>query len=258
MAIRFDSGYNKSIRSIVANYNQRRKRMIKAGFKQVPPHAKVSELKGRYDTRSDLNRELERLKNLGRGDVLQKIETSGGVKAVNWQYKYLKNNVNNAKEYFEREYERVSKRVGKYPGERQYVDNIRAKINLLEMNIDYMNQSQFRSAIATIDEFAKAPTLRKTQFRGFLNEVDWVMEKIGYSSEQRDIFFKKFEQLTPSQFLYMYDNNDIISRIYRLYHKDYDESEGRLTDSEENAESLIDGLMEQADTMILDAKQNMD
>ena len=96
MAIRFDAGCNANMRKIVANYNQRRKRMIKAGFKQVPPHAKVSELKGRYDTRSDLNRELERLKNLGRGDVLQKIETSGGVKAVKWQYKYLKNNANNA------------------------------------------------------------------------------------------------------------------------------------------------------------------
>lgn len=258
MAIRFDSGYNKNIRSIVANYNQRRKRMIKAGFKQVPPHAKVSELKERYDTRSDLNRELERLKNLGRGDVLQKIETSGGVKAVNWQYKYLKNNVNNAKEYFEREYERVSKRVGKYPGERQYVDNIRAKINLLEMNIDYMNQSQFRSAIATIDEFAKAPSKRKAEYRGFLSEVEMVMDRIGISKEKKDIFFKKFEQLTPSQFLYAYDNNDIIGRIYELADSPKHGEEIELNTSDEDAEDLINVLMEEADDIILDAKDNMD
>lgn len=256
MAIRFDADYNANMRKIVSNYNQRRKRMEKAGIKNLPEPALVSELKGRYTVKSDLNRELERLKNLRRGDVLQKIETSGGVKAVKWQVQYLKNNVVNARNYFEREYERVSKRTARFPGERQYLDNIKAKIDLLDRDINYMDQADFRSAITSVNEFAMSPTMRKAQYRGFLSEVDWVMEKIGYDDDKRTEFFNKFHKLTPSQFLYMYDHNDIIAKIYRLYHKDYDEEEGRLTDSESNVEDLIDELMEQADVMIEDAKEN--
>lgn len=258
MAIRFDAGYNANMRKIVANYNQRRKRMEQAGIRNIPEPALVSELKGRYSVRSDLDRELERLKNLGRGDVLEKIETSGGVKAVKWQVQYLKNNVKNARNYFEREYERVSKRTAKFPGERQYLDNIRAKIDLLDRNINFMDQADFRSAISSVNEFAMSPTMRKAQYRGFLSEVDWVMEKLGYDDDDRAKFFNKFHKLTPSQFLYMYDNNDIISRIYRLYHKDYGEEDARLTDSEANAEELIDELMKQADVMIEDAQTNAD
>ena len=258
MAIRFDTGYNAYIRKIVANYNQRRNRMFKAGIKQVPPHAKVSELKKRYDTRSELNRELERLKKLRRGDVLQKRETSSGAKISNWQYSYLKTNINSAREYYKREYKRVSKRVGRFPGERQYVDNMRAKIELLEMNPDYMSQSQLRSAIATIDEFAKAPSKNKAAYRGFLSEVEMVMDRLGISKEKKDMFFKKFEQLTPSQFLYAYDNSSIIGRIYELADSPKYGEEVELNTTDEDAENLINILMEEADDIILDAKANMD
>lgn len=258
MAIRFDAGYNANIRKIVANYNQRRKRMERAGIKNIPEPALVSELKGRYTVKSDLNRELERLKNFGRSDVLETIETSGGVKAVKWKVQYLKNNVKNARNYFEREYERVSKRTAKFPGERQYLDNIKAKINLLDRNINFMDQADFRSAVSSVNEFAMSPTMRKAQYRGFLSEVDWVMEKLGRDDEERTKFFNKFHKLTPSQFLYMYDNNDIIAKIYRLYHKDYGEEEARLTDSTTNADELIDELMEQANVMIKDAQDNAD
>lgn len=258
MAIRFDASYNKFIRDTVRNYNKRRKRMIAMGYRNIPRQELVSELKGRYDTRSELDKELKRLKNFGRDDILTKVETDGGVKVISWQYKYAKTNIKNAKDFFEREYQRVSKRAAKFPGERQYLDNIQAKINLLGMDLDYMNQSDFRSLITTIDEFAEHPSLQKARYRGFLSEVDWVMEKVGYDKEKRDAFFKKFTKLTPSQFLYAYDNNDIIGRIYRLYHKHYGEEEGHLTDSAENAEDLLDSLTEQSKEIVEDAQLNAD
>lgn len=258
MAIRFDSGYNKSIRSIVANYNQRRKRMIAAGYKHVPAPAKVSDLKARYETRSDLNKELNRLKNLGRGDVLKKIENEGGVKAVDWEFKYAKTNLKNAREYFSREYERVAKRVGKFPGERQYLDAIQAKMNVLDMDINYMNQSQFNSAISAINEFAKSPSKRRAEYRGFLSEVDMVMERLGYSSEQRNQILNKFNKLTPSQFLYAYDKSDIIGRVYELADSPKPGEGIVLNESEEKAQEIIDSLGEQVDDIVLDAQLNMD
>lgn len=257
MGIRFDASYSKEIRDIVRNFNKRRNRLIKEGYKNVPRPALVSELKDRYDRRSDLNRELQRLKGLRRRDILRKIETDGGVKANEWEYNYIKSNINEAKDYFVKEYERVSKRISKYPGERTYLDTLSAKINLLQMEVDYMSQSQFKSAKATVDEFARSPSVRRTQYRNFLSEVEWVMERIGYSKQERTKFFKKFEQLTPSQFIYAFNNNAIIDKIYRLYHKNEGE-EPYLTDSDENAEEIIDILVEQADTIVEDAKLNSD
>lgn len=258
MAIRFDREFNNQLRRDVRNYNKRRDLLEKLGYKNLPKHQYVSELKNRYRVRGDLVREMERLRNFSRGDLQKQVETEGGVKAVSWQFDYVKDNRRSAKEFYEREYERVSKRIGRFPGERTYLDTISAKINLLSKDIRYMNQSEFRSAVTSINEFAMTPTRRREHYREFLNEVDWVMEKTGYTKEERDKFFRKFNKLTTTQFLYAYDNNDIIAKIYNLYHKDYGEEDGHLTTSEEDAKSAIEELIDQADEIILDAQLNSD
>ena len=257
MAIRYDDNLNAELRKVVRNFNKRVVRAEKRGFRNLPQLEKVSELKSRYNTRGDLVREIERLKNFKRGDILTRVENQGGAKAVKWQLDFVKANTKNAKAYFEREYERVSKRLAKFPGERMYLDTLASKINLLEQNTNYLTQSQFRSVMSAVKEFYNLPSNREAQYRGFLSEVEWVMEKIGVSQERRDAFFKKFGKLTPSQFQYAYDNNDIIGRIYSLYSKDSD-GETYLSDSEENAEDLIDTLMEEADDIVNEATVNAD
>lgn len=258
MAIRFNNDLNSRIRNDVRNFNRRRDRLEKLGYKNLPKHQTVSELKKRYNVRSDLERELNFLRGFSKQDLTKKIEFDGGVKAIKWEYEYLKKNSKAAIAYYQREYDRISKRVGRFPGESLLLDNIVTKLDILNTNIRYMSQSEFRSALAAINEFNMHPSIRTKQYRGFLNEVEWVMQQIGYSNEQMDSFFKKFEKLTPSQFLYAYDNNDIINRIYSLYHKDYDETEARLTDTEDNARDLMDELLSQADEIVKDAQQNMD
>lgn len=257
MAIRYNKQYNKEIARVVKNFNETRNRAIKNNYKNVPPLVKVSDLKARYTTRAELNKELTRLKKFKADELLKTIENRGGAKAVKWEFNYLKGNLKNAEEYYKREYDRAIKRAGKYVGERQYVDNIKAKLDLLQTDIAYMNQSQFKSAMATIREYVAAPSHLKAQYRGFLNEVEWVMQQIGYSKEKRDKIFDKFSTLTPSQFLYAYDNNDMIARIYRLYHKNND-TDPILTDTHENAEELLDNFVEQIDVIVDEAKTNMD
>lgn len=257
MSIKFDAELNAEIRDTVRNYNKRRLRLEKAGYKNVPEPILVSELKATYTKRSDLTRELERLRNIKRTDLTEKIENQGGVKAVKWEYDYLKANAKAAQEYFKREYERVSKRVGTFPGEQTYLNNIGVKIDVLSTSISYMNKSEFNAAVAYVTEFANYAGRRKAAYRGYLREVEWVMDLLGYPETEKKKFFNKFGKLTPSQFLYMFDNNSIIDRIYNLYHKDYG-GEAFLTDSEDNARELIDELMGQADEMIQDAKENMD
>ena len=257
MAIRYDKSYNAEIARTVKNFNQKRNRAIKRGFKSVPSPIKVSDLKARYTTRDELNKQLTQLRKFSsKEDLLKKVENQGGASAIEWEFGYLKSNLKSAKDYFEGEYKRVSKRVGKFPGERMYLDTIASKIKLLDFNIDYMTQSQFRSAKSTISEFFNAPANRKAQYRGFLSEVEWVMEKTGISQEKRDKFFDKFGSLTVSQFMYAYDNNDIIDKVYKLYVKQ-GENEPYLSDPDD-AEKQLEQLIDEVDSIVKDAKLNAD
>ena len=258
MAIRFDKNLNQDIYKVVRNYNARRKYMISKGYHNIPDSVTVSELKSRYTLRNDLTQELKRLRNLKTEDLQRKIETDGGVKAVKWKYDYIKQNQENAIDYFERELKRVSKRQLKYPGESRQVDLINAKINLLKTNIDYMNQDQFRSAYSTVSEFMKSGVNLKARYRGFLHEVEEVMNTLGYSEETKNKFFNKFKKLTPSQFLYAYNNNDLIARVYQLYFRKEDTGNVILNTTDDTATDILDTLLEQADDIIQDAIENAD
>ena len=251
MAIYYDKEYNARIAREVLNFNKRRNRAIKNGYHNIPPRQLVSELKGRYEKRSDLERELKRLRNFSAKDTLKKVELSGGYKAVQWKYDFIKDNLNNTKDYLNREYSRIEKKVGKFPGERTQLDTIAAKLNHLDLDLAYLNEDEFRATYRIVREFATSPTKLKNGYRGFLSEVEFVINTLGYPEEKNKEFFDKFKALTPEQFLYAYDNNDIISRVYELYFK-YD-GEGQVTASDD-AKEAIDTLLEEADLIIEEAK----
>lgn len=257
MAIRYNKELNARLRREVDNFNKKRKRAIQRGFRQLPPAMKVSELKARYTVKSDLDRELNRLRKFNITNALERVETQGGIDSTAWELKYLKGNVRNARDYFQRELNRASKRVAKFPGEAERVNNIRAKIDILDIDLSYMNQEQFRSAKRAIFEYVEAPAKRKAGYRGFLTEVDLVMQRLGYSQDEIDSVLDKFNELNADQFLYAYDHFDIISRIYEL--ADSPVYGGlKLNTTDEDAENLVDTLREQVDGVITDAKNNVD
>lgn len=240
----------------VENYRRRRKRLVDAGFKNVLPDFKLRDLRSIYNSSSDLEKQLKVLAKFTQKTLLNKITTKSGAKVSSWQFANLKTNRELAKNYFEKEYERINQRVFTYPGERTYLNNIQAKIGLLDLDINVMDEQQFRSAHAAILEFEKSNEMRRAEYRGFLNEVDWLMEKLDVPSEKRDKFFKKFETLTPQQFLYVYDNNPIIAKIYSLYHKSSD-GEAYIME-EEDPEEMLNQLMKYADAIVKEAKLNAD
>ena len=255
MAIRYSKELNARLRREVDNYNKKRKRAIQRGFRQLPPAMKVSELKARYTVKSDLDREINRLRKFNITNALERVETQGGIDSTSWELKYLKGNVRNARDYFERELKRVSKRVAKFPGEAERLNNIKAKIDILDIDLSYMDQEQFRSARRAIFEYVEAPAKRKAGYRGFLSEVDLVMQRLGYSSDEIDSVLNKFNKLNPEQFLYAYDHFDIISRVYEL--ADSPIYGGlKMNTSDKDAADLIDTLKRDADKVIKDAKKN--
>ena len=255
MAISYDDAYNKEISRVVRNFNQKRNRAIKAGKAMVPGPVKVSELKSRYETRRDMNRELSLLKKFGKRDALEEVENLGGATAVKWEVAYLKANLKYAKEYFDREIAKAHHIPDKMAVIRnEYVNNLKAKRQFLDLEMAELDPSDFRTFKKTINEYLYANERTLKDYRNWLQEVEIIMRNMGYDNKTIDKFFEGFDSLTPEQFITMYRENTLISRIYELYIPTSD-GEFQLSTSEEDAKDMIDTLIKEKDEMIKRAKQ---
>lgn len=256
MAIKFDKAYNAEIRRVVRNFNQKRNRAIKRGYKYLPPKMTVSELKSRYTSRSQLNRDLNALKRFNReGDkALKVVETSGGAKAIKWEYDYLKRNLQYAKEFYDREIEDAARLdTPMMVAKSEYINNLKSKRDYLNLELAELSQSQFRTFRNTINEYLYANERNMNGYRNWMNEVELIMRNLGYDNKTINKFFEGFNELTPRQFLTMYRQSQLVSRIYELYIPTKDHS-FKLSTTEEDAKDLINTFMVEKDEMIKKAK----
>ena len=256
MAIKFDKAYNAEIRRVVRNFNQKRNRAIKRGYRYLPPKMTVSELKSRYTSRSQLNRDLNALKRFNReGDkALKVVETSGGAKAIKWEYDYLKRNLKYAKEFYDREIEDAARLdTPMMVAKSEYINNLKSKRDYLNLELTELSQSQFRTFRNTINEYLYANERNMSGYRNWMNEVELIMRNLGYDNKTINKFFEGFNELTPRQFLTMYRQSQLVSRIYELYIPTKDHS-FKLSTTEEDAKDLINTFMVEKDEMIKKAK----
>lgn len=258
MAIRFDAAYNADIRRVVRNFNQKRNRAIKRGFRNLPPPVKVSELKARYTKRADLNRELRLLKQFSEEDALEKVETSGGVTAIKWEVKYLKANIKKAKAFYDREiYKLTHLDTELAVTKREMLNNLKTKRSYLDLELDLLSPSQYGTYRATVGEYLSSNFDKQRAYRAWMNEVETIMRRLGYKSRAINQFFKGFDQLTPSQFMIMYQKSNLISRIYELYLPTR-EGDFKLSTTEDDARELIETFIAEKDDMIAEAKAQED
>lgn len=256
MAIRFDKAYNAEIRRVVKNFNRKRNRAIKRGYSHLPPALTVSELKSRYETRSQLNRDLNLLRkfNTGKDAALKTVETSGGAKAIKWEYEYLKANLRQAKKFYDREIQEAAKLdTPMMVAKAEYLNNLKAKRDYLDLELSQLSQSQFRTFRSTINEYLFANQRNLQGYRSWMSEVEQIMRRLGYDNKTINKFFDGFNELTPRQFLTMYRQSNLVSRIYELYIPTR-EGDFKLSTTEDDAKDLINTFMIEKDEMIAKAK----
>lgn len=239
--IKYTPEFNARIRKDVRHFNQVRKTLSKRGIKLTPQLIKVSDLKARYSNKEDLEKELKLLRNIRSNDdrLLKEVETKGGVTAIKWNLEFLKQNTRNAIKYFEWERELEQAKNPKYPHELARTYEIDANLKILQMDIDYMNQDQFKSYNAAIREFFLMQEHMRRGYRGFLYQVETAMRTTGFSNTQINSVFKELKKLNPSEFHQWYESNDLIKRIYELVPSD-PYGTNKLTTSEDDARDLLD------------------
>ena len=161
-----------------------------------------------------------------------------------------------AKAYYDREINRLSALDTELGvTKKEMLNNLRSKRAYLDLELATLAPNQYGTYRATIEEYLKANFSKKQAYRGWLNEVETIMQRLGYDKRTINKFFEGFDQLTPAQFVTMYRQNNLISRIYELYIPSR-EGDFRLSTTEDDAKDLIDTVMQEKDQMIERAKQH--
>ena len=257
MGIKYDEGFNAEIARRVKNFNAKRQRLYSKGFRDLPEHLKVRDLKARYTNKRELQKELKLLAKFSkRGtEPVERIYTPGGAVTTEWNLQYLKQNVKSAREYFLDRYKIIASKIENMPGERSKLDTLAHKIQILDLDIKYMNQDQFRSYQATIREYLRSPGLQRGGYRGFLSEVEQIMRLLNYPAKDINKFFNTMKQLTPDEFTRMTEESELISRIYELADSPIYTGGIKINTTDDNAKELIDEMLVQADNLIAEAKK---
>ena len=256
MAIRFTPEYNARSNRIVKNFNQkvnRANRIGKIPRKNLPANVSLRQLKKSYTNRKDLERELKNLELFNRKSVRQQYSKY----ATGYDIDLIKANKENAAQYFQWRSDLLAKKaVSGYPLSASRWKEYQANAAILRKDLSTASQSELDSMSALVSDYRQSFERRATGYRGFLSQVDILMEETGFDKQQRDLFFKKFSKLTEDEFLDLYESNDLIKRIYDF--ADSPKLTGgvlKLNASKKEIKEKLNTLLEEQDYLIESVKR---
>lgn len=263
MAIRFTPDYEKRIKRIARNYNRAVVNANKQGRirkDKLPDLVSVEALKSSYSRRSDLERELKTLEAFSRKGV----KTSYAIGTSNYDIDVIRKNRRATINYFENLAGMIrSKGTDEYPGQKARLKTIEKNLDILRKGTAGATEDELESMSAYVDKFRKSFERQATGYRGFMSEIDMVIDNVNkgatdeeiITDEERDAFFKKFSKLTPEELYELYERKDLIKRVYLLADSPkYTGGKLKLYAKKDDARDLIKTLMEEADLLIASVK----
>ena len=258
MARKFDPVFEKEIRRIVKNFNQKRTRALNRGFSNVPEKQYVSKIKKNYDKKVDVAKYLRSLKRFNEmGDTaFNVVETKAGGKISEYNYQLMKKNLKHARDFYKAQIEEAQLLFDLDPysiARQDYLLNLQEKSKYLEQNIMDLSQSGLSTFNRYIEQSLTSGIRQVSSYRGFLGGLDDLMNKLGYSKQEINALYEKMGDLSPAQFVKMYRQNDIINRIYDLLPSPEHGKEA-INLSDDRARELIDEFISRFDNMVEEAK----
>lgn len=253
MISRFDPDFNAEIRRVVSNFNRKRNRGIKRGYKYLPNKVYVSDIKEQFQTPGEIERYLKQLEafNVMGDSAYQEVTTLGGAKTSLYQMNFIRDNLEETKEFYDRqiaEARRIFEADQYSMGKREYLFNLEEKRKDLELDINTLTPSQFKSFERYTNAMLDENRSKINAYRGFLSVVEQTMKLTGIPRETRNKFFDKMSNLSPSEFVKMYRDSGLVGRVYELIVSPK-EGPAFVNTSDEDAELLINELIENFDNI---------
>lgn len=214
---RYTPEFNAYARRVVKSFNQRVIRAEKRGLKNLPNLRKVRELKAMFTTEEDLKKELASLRefNENRNALDQKI-LGEDARLTNWEFEYIRDNMDELKEYYDREIEKARKRYANEPFDMAIRDDV---LNL-EQRRQYLNRNLLELSKSELATFRKYLAQYKGRNRTDVNFYDYYFDAFDFLArvsgvEKSKIKYVKerINSLTPEQFYEFYKQHSEMKNI---------------------------------------------
>lgn len=217
MSRKYTPEFNAYARRVVKSFNQRVMRAEKRGLKNLPNLRKVRELKAMFTTEEDLKKELASLRefNENRNALDQKL-LGEDARLTNWEFEYIRDNMDELKEYYDREIEKARKRYANEPFDMAIRDDV---LNL-EQRRQYLNRNLLELSKSELATFRKYLSQYKGRNRTDVNFYDYYFDAFDFLArvsgvEKNKIRYVKerINSLTPEQFYEFYKQHSEMKNI---------------------------------------------
>lgn len=245
MAINYDDALNARMSRIVRNYNRRVE-----GTKV--PKVSVARLRKDYYRRADLNRELKNLEAFTKKAAFR----DATAKVSEYDKQLIRNNRAETIKFLQEQQKFLRKRIKKgYPLEEAEIKNLQLNERLLSQDIESSSQADLQAMLGSVQDYRTSFAERGAGYRGFLSEVEWVMGQVGIEPEEQEEFFNKMKKLNPQELYTIYEESELVKRVYELADSP---SYGniKLNTSDEDAKNKIEDLLKNIDRLIAEVKES--
>lgn len=214
---RYTPEFNAYARRVVKSFNQRVMRAEKRGLKNLPNLRSVRELKAMFTTEADLKKELASLRefNENRNALDQKL-LGEDTRLTNWEFNYIRDNLDELKEYYDREIQKARNRYKNEPFDMAIRDDV---LNL-EQRRQYLNRNLLELSKSELATFRKYLSQFKGRNRTDVNFYDYYFDAFDFLArvsgvEKRKINYVKnrINSLTPEQFYDFYKQHSEMKNI---------------------------------------------
>lgn len=253
--IHYTDSYNDRIRRVVDNYNRKITRAHKAGYRKrdLPRPVTVKQLKRGYNNRRDLDRELKNLEMFS----TEKLAKDPLQKVNKYDLELIEANREGVRKQ-QLNYARIlrSKVAKGMPLGEAEISGYKRRADLFNKDINQLTNAELYEMKQLVENYRDSFSKQSAGYRGFLTEIEFVLNNTGVSPSQRDELLEKLTKLSPEEFFYIYHESDLVERIYDLADSPT-YGEMKLNTDVQKARDLVEMLFTQIDGLIKDAKANV-
>lgn len=198
MAIRYDRQFNQEIRRVVANFNQKVKRLEQADHTILPDRVLVSDLKKDFTKRADLKRELRRLQQFTERGA-EEIITIGNVTDTRWGFSIDKQRARITKMNLTREINAIESGGNISPRTSDYLNNLKYRRAYLDKPISTLTSYQLSTRKKIIFQDENREKKQQQFYDNIFSMLFKTAYQVGADRDQLLAIMTTLRQLTPAQ-----------------------------------------------------------
>ncbi|MBO7732982.1 MAG: hypothetical protein J6S67_10525 [Methanobrevibacter sp.] len=218
----------------------------------LPQLISTREIKDKYSDKSidELEKQLKLYQSFGKRDALNKTTN----RLSKWEKAYFEDNLEKTKQFYDNEIADLNRIMkGKNDLEIRFHERLltlKAQREQLDKDLSDLTENQIKGLRRYFSYAERSEITKRKAFRHYLNQLERTMENLGYSKNQINALFDKFNQLSENEFLEMARNEDIIDRVYDLIDSPKERGIYELMAEEDDARSTIDAILNDSTDLI--------